>query len=208
MASGDPMLRWTSARLGPLIAFAMGVTGCGSGPKQTATSGPPVIETAPPVAEPEPAPPVAEPEPTPPDAAAGDGTIGLGAPGTLGKGAGAARPTRVPSVVPGTAQVRGALDKELIRRIVRRHINEVTFCYQKELVRKPDLYGRVMIQFTIGGSGNVIASVVQQSTMNNASVDQCIAGAVRRWEFPKPQGGGVVIVSYPFVLKSSGGGGQ
>jgi hypothetical protein len=41
--------------------------------------------------------------------------------------------------------------------------------------------------------------------MNNVSVEQCIASAVRRWEFPKPQGGGIVQVSYPFVLKASGG---
>jgi hypothetical protein len=40
--------------------------------------------------------------------------------------------------------------------------------------------------------------------MNNPNVEQCIAQAVRRWEFPKPQGGGIVIVSYPFVLKSAG----
>ena len=30
--------------------------------------------------------------------------------------------------------------------------------------------------------------------------------AVRRWEFPKPLGGGIVIVSYPFVLTPAGGG--
>ena len=46
---------------------------------------------------------------------------------------------------------------------------------------------------------------VQTSTMKNRNVEQCIAAAVRRWLFPKPKGGGIVIVSYPFVLKSSGG---
>jgi outer membrane biosynthesis protein TonB len=149
----------------------------------------------------------------------GKGTIGLGNLGTSGKGrrgdsgsgygrgAGrlGGRHAHAPDVVPGTAQVRGALDKEIIRRIIRRHINEVKFCYEKELAKKPDLYGRVMIQFTISGTGAVVSSIVQSSTMNNSSVEQCIAGAVHRWEFPKPQGGGVVIVSYPFVLKASGG---
>ncbi len=148
----------------------------------------------------------------------GEGTIGLGNLGTIGKGGGGGsgsgygrgagglggRRAGSPDVVPGTAQVRGSLDKEIIRRIIRRHLNEVKFCYEKELMRKPDLFGRVMIQFTISGAGAVIASMVQQSTMNNPSVEQCIAGAVRRWEFPKPQGGGIVIVSYPFVLKAAG----
>ena len=48
-----------------------------------------------------------------------------------------------------------------------------------------------------------MASIVQSSTLGNPGVEQCIAGAVRRWEFPKPQGG-IVVVTYPFVLKSAG----
>ena len=148
----------------------------------------------------------------------GEGTIGLGNLGTIGKGGGGGngsgygrgagglggRRAHAPDVVPGTAQVRGSLDKEIIRRIIRRHLNEVRFCYEKELMHKQDLYGRVMVQFTISGTGQVIASIVSNSTMNNPNVEQCIAQAVRRWEFPKPQGGGIVIVSYPFVLKAAG----
>jgi len=149
----------------------------------------------------------------------GEGTIGLGNLGTIGKGGGGGsgsgygrgagglggRRAHAPDVVPGTAQVRGSLDKEIIRRIIRRHINEVKFCYEKELTTHPDLYGRVIIQFIIAGDGHVMTSLVQNSTMNSPIVEQCIAGALRRWEFPKPQGGGIVQVSYPFVLKASGG---
>lgn len=149
----------------------------------------------------------------------GEGTIGLGNLGTIGKGGGGGglsgygrgagglggRRASAPDVVPGTAEVRGSLDKEIIRRIIRRHINEVKFCYERELVRNAGLVGRVMVQFTIAGTGQVIASMVQSSTLNNGAVEQCIAQAVRRWEFPKPQGGGIVVVTYPFVLKASGG---
>jgi len=102
--------------------------------------------------------------------------------------------------------VRGSLDKEIIRRIIRRHINEVKFCYEQELTKKPQLGGRIMVQFTIAASGQVIASVLQNSTMGNAKVENCTVQAVRRWEFPKPLGGGIVIVSYPFVLTPAGGG--
>jgi hypothetical protein len=148
----------------------------------------------------------------------GEGTIGLGNLGTIGKGGGGGsgsgygrgagglggRRAGAPEVVPGTAEVRGSLDKEIIRRIIRRHINEVKFCYERELVKNQNLVGRVMIQFTIAGTGMVAASVVQASTMNNPPVEQCIAQAVRRWEFPKPSGGGIVVVTYPFVLKAAG----
>ena len=148
----------------------------------------------------------------------GEGTIGLGNLGTIGKGGGGGglsgygrgagglggRRASAPDVVPGTAEVRGSLDKEIIRRIIRRHINEVKFCYERELVRTPGLMGRVMIQFTIAATGQVVASMVQSSTLGSMPVEQCIAQSVRRWEFPKPQGGGIVVVTYPFVLKSSG----
>ena len=50
-----------------------------------------------------------------------------------------------------------------------------------------------------------MASVLQNSTMGNARVENCIVQAVRRWEFPKPLGGGIVIVSYPFVFTPAGG---
>ena len=105
----------------------------------------------------------------------------------------------------GIANVRGSLDKEIIRRIIRRHVNEVKYCYEQELTKQPDLGGRIMVQFTIAASGQVIASVLQNSTMGNARVENCTVQAVRRWEFPKPLGGGIVIVSYPFVLTPRGG---
>ncbi|MFL5307366.1 MAG: FHA domain-containing protein, partial [Polyangia bacterium] len=69
----------------------------------------------------------------------GEGTIGLGNLGTIGKGGGGGngsgygrgagglggRRAHAPDVIPGQANVRGSLDKEIIRRIIRRHINEV-----------------------------------------------------------------------------------
>ena len=74
-----------------------------------------------------------------------------------------------------------------------------------ELKSNHDLYFLVEDQITISATGQVVVSNVQSSTLKNPKVETCIAQAVRRWLFPKPKGGGIVIVSYPFVLKSSGG---
>jgi TonB family protein len=144
----------------------------------------------------------------------GEGTIGLGNLGAIGKGGdgggngsgygrgagGLGRHASAPDVIPGLASVRGSLDKEIIRRIVRRHINEVKYCYDQQLVNWPGLEGRVVVQFTIGGNGSVIASTLQSSTVANAPLENCIVRAVRRWEFPRPLGGGIASISYPFVL--------
>ena len=150
----------------------------------------------------------------------GESTIGLGNLGTIGKGGDVStgngsgygrgagglggRRARAPEVIPGVANVRGQLDKEIIRRIIRRHINEVKYCYEQELTKQPGLGGRIMVQFTIAASGQVIASVLQNSTLGNGRVENCTVQAVRRWEFPAPLGGGLVIVSYPFVLTPRG----
>ncbi len=90
--------------------------------------------------------------------------------------------------------------------MIRRHINEVKYCYQNELQGNPDLYGRVVINFSIMGNGQVAASKVERSTMKNVRVESCVTRAVRRWLFPKPKNGGVVVVSYPFVFHSAGTG--
>jgi hypothetical protein len=38
--------------------------------------------------------------------------------------------------------------------------------------------------------------------MNDLKVDHCVCREIRSWEFPKPLGGGIVIVSYPFNFTS------
>jgi hypothetical protein len=97
-------------------------------------------------------------------------------------------------------EVKGALDRDIIRRIVRAHINEVRSCYDDGLANDPQLAGRVSINFVISGSGSVSSALVQDSTVSDATVSACIAAAVETWKFPKPRGGGNVIVTYPFNL--------
>ena len=36
--------------------------------------------------------------------------------------------------------------------------------------------------------------------MGSASVEQCVVGRFMRMQFPQPKGGGIVIVSYPFLF--------
>lgn len=149
----------------------------------------------------------------------GEGTIGLGNIGTIGHGAGGGegsgygrgaggfhgRQAKVPFIRSGQADVRGSLSKEVIRRIIHRHINEVRFCYEQELNQRPDLQGRVSVKFIISASGAVQTAATSASTLGNPKAEGCIVAAVRRWTFPSPEGGGIVVVNYPFVLSQTGG---
>jgi TonB family protein len=113
------------------------------------------------------------------------------------------RTPRVPKIGIGDVIRKGGLSKAIIRRTVRRHLNEVKYCYQRELQGNRNLRGRVIVSFTISGNGRVAFAGVKRSTLGNVKVEGCIAKAVRRWLFPAPQGGGIVMVSYPFVLHTS-----
>lgn len=107
-----------------------------------------------------------------------------------------------PRILVGRAIVRGALDKEILRRVIRRHINEVRFCYEKELgPGKKATGGRVELKLVIVETGRVLTSEVTSSTLGNPAVESCIAAAGRRWEFPSANGGGIVEVHYPFVFR-------
>jgi len=149
-----------------------------------------------------------------------EGTIGGGGPlGTTGRIGGHGGPdygfapavgglhrrqSRGPDVSLEGASVRGSLDKEIIRRIVRRHLNEVRYCYQQALTRRPTLEGRLVTQFTIAPTGQVLAAIVQSSTLREVSVEACVVNAVKRWEFPAPDRGGLAMVSYPFTFAPAG----
>jgi TonB family protein len=116
------------------------------------------------------------------------------------------RRTIAPQLVPGAPTVRGSLDRDVVRRVVRLHLNEIRFCYQKELAARPELSGRVVLNFTIAGDGRVAAALVQSSSLGNPRVELCLVQAIRRWAFPQPAGGGLVIATYPFNFVAAGSG--
>ena len=90
-----------------------------------------------------------------------------------------------------------------ITQVVRRRKGTVKACYEKQLERNPRLSGRVKLQFTILESGRVGSTRILEDTIGDAQVGRCIAGAMKRWRFPKPEGGSVTI-AFPFAFAPSG----
>jgi hypothetical protein len=131
---------------------------------------------------------------------------GRGGAGLPDRGVGGLAPRHIQPLIEFTPpMVRGSLDREIVRRVVRQHLNEVRYCYEQALARKPALAGRVVARFSITPSGSVLASALQSSTLGDGTVESCIVAATRRWAFPQPRGGGLVTVSYPFQLAPAGG---
>jgi biopolymer transport protein ExbD len=98
---------------------------------------------------------------------------------------------------------RGSLSKEDIRRVIGANLDMVRACYERAMSFSTTAFeGRVSIQFTIAPDGTVRASEVVSNSTGSGAVAACIAEEVRHWQFPAPQGGGIVIVTYPFVLEA------
>jgi hypothetical protein len=97
--------------------------------------------------------------------------------------------------------LEGGLDSAQIAEVIQRHLGQIRYCYEQGLQTHPDLNGRVAIKFLISGSGQVTTAQVTSSSLKSQPVEECLVTKLKSWPFPKPRGGVVVKVNYPFVLK-------
>jgi hypothetical protein len=141
-------------------------------------------------------------------------TLGIGSVGTkgvaggqgsygTGVGLGGKKSADI-SIAASEPEITGSIDRELIRRVVRSHLDQLRYCYDVQLTKNPKLSGKVAVKWVVTEQGSVSSSVVVQTTTGNNELDTCVAGRVLTWVFPKPKGGGVAVVTYPFVFKEPG----
>jgi hypothetical protein len=96
--------------------------------------------------------------------------------------------------------IMGTLDKELIDAVIKRNMNQLRYCYQRELTRNETLAGKITVKFVIAKDGTVSSATTKSTTMANPAVEDCLNGRFMKFQFPEPHGGGIVIVAYPFVF--------
>jgi TonB family protein len=110
-----------------------------------------------------------------------------------------------PAIAPVEFKVNeGSLDRDLVRKVIQGNKGQIRACFESLLNKYPELGGTVQTQFTIGPNGQVLESKVTQTSTGSKELDLCVASRVRLWQFPKPKGGGMVVVSYPFLFKQAG----
>ncbi len=106
--------------------------------------------------------------------------------------------------IPSDTAVLGSMDPDLIRKILRDHIPQFRYCYQKELDKTSKRFnGVVKMVFTIGASGSVSKAAVQSSKVPG-SVKSCVRNVLMGIQFPKPLGGGKVEVGQPINFYPKG----
>ena len=103
-----------------------------------------------------------------------------------------------------TPKLAPGYDRDLVLKVVRKHQNEIRYCYETELQKHPELAGKVTVAWTIGATGSVESADIAESGLGNPNVEACIVQRVRRWNFPEPQGGQEVGVTFPWVFQVAG----
>ncbi len=96
----------------------------------------------------------------------------------------------------------GKLPKKVIDETIKANLQPIKACYQTVLNRRPNLHGKVTVRFVIGCEGTVTSAEVKETTLNNDKVETCVCDAIADLTFPPPDGGGKVIVTYPFVFQT------
>lgn len=125
--------------------------------------------------------------------------LGAGGLGAVGSGLGAPGVGGI-MTVGGDPVILGALDKSLIDAVIKRNMAKIRYCYQKELSDDKTLAGKITVKFVVAKDGSVTSAVTKSTTMNNAGVEGCLNSKFMGFAFPAPKGGGIVIVSYPFIF--------
>lgn len=128
--------------------------------------------------------------------------------GELCAGPGPCKKSEGPKIDPDPPVVcdgSGCMDKELIRKVISGHRDQIRFCYELALQQAPALAGKVSVQFAVGTSGFVSTARVANSSAHSDALSDCLVSRVRSWQFPVGRAGGGYSVTYPFVFKPSGG---
>lgn len=131
------------------------------------------------------------------------GSGGKGGKASGGGGGAGGRGEAQVSVTPGKPTVSGYLSAEQIERVVQANKAALRYCYESEVQRQRGLHGKVVIEWRVDRAGAVPMARVGASTLGNASVEGCLLRQVKKWHFPKPDGG-EVNVKYPFVFGIGG----
>lgn len=95
-----------------------------------------------------------------------------------------------------------SLDREPIRAVVREHQADLRACYDRGLLRDPDLTGRVDVRWTIVPGGAVEDVELAETTLADACVVRCVLGEVATWTFPGFRGlQREIRLVYPFLFR-------
>lgn len=92
----------------------------------------------------------------------------------------------------------GGLDKESVRRALAVYRKDFRSCYERALLSKPRIKGRIVYRWQISGKGPVNWIKLISSTVDSPSLPTCVQNLIQRIQFPEAPNGQPTLVIYPF----------
>lgn len=101
-------------------------------------------------------------------------------------------------------KVLGAIDPNLIRKILREYIPQFRYCYHQELRKDSSVAGVFDLEFKIdaNGKGRDVKILTKDKDFSKTGV-QCIQNVIALIQFPQVKGGGFVEVVQPLNFQST-----
>ena len=85
-------------------------------------------------------------------------------------------------------------------RIAGVELSNYPYDYERALMQKPTLSGRIAFDWTVSKTGSVKGVRVRSSTLGSPQVATCISKLIKRWKFPRPKGG-EALITFPFLFR-------
>lgn len=112
--------------------------------------------------------------------------------------------SRTPVVRASAARVVGSLSRQVIGRVIGTRSARIRALYERRLRTQAELSGRLVVRLVIAADGRVQAATVASSTLGSPELEQQILAVLRTLTFPAVEGGGTLVVNYPFVFAEGG----
>lgn len=91
------------------------------------------------------------------------------------------------------------VEADELESMVRRRATQIRACYERRLKHDPSLAGTVSLRLRVGDAGQVTRVSVEQSTLPDPLVAECLRREAAGWSFSVGRNATVV---YPFVFRS------
>ncbi len=100
-------------------------------------------------------------------------------------------------------EVKGKISRSEVRSEFLRYESDIRYCYERKLVTRPNLKGKLVMKWMVDEEGRTRDINVLDSEINDKSVHSCLQSVIRKMSFNTSQAKDQVIISYPLEFVST-----
>ncbi len=91
-----------------------------------------------------------------------------------------------------------SLSRDAIVKVINEHLQEITACYERSMMRSGAFGGRMLLDWSISPAGAVTSARIKQTDIKNGEFGACVLGRLKLWPFPRAPGPSQV--TFPLLL--------